>query len=289
MAQTATTGSLQSAQNIVIAGVRYTAESAAPCQNLIERFMLGKGEYQLTIPKVGQATFQDLTDGVDLVDEEDIGLSVTDLTTSEIGAKFILTDKLVRQFNEDVFNVVGRQLGDARARFVDRSIIALFSSLNGGTSLGKDGATLGIQQASALAVRAAADLYPQPISMVHHPNAIGTLARDAAAIGATYYAGILQGLSERLLRRFFRIQINGVNFFWDSNIDKISGVDSAYGAIFSKSAMAMVESHAPTVERERDASLRAWEVVMTQDYGVYEIDDGYGAPARYEIGNLVTS
>ncbi len=285
--QTASTTNLDKAQNTVIAMARYTAESATPCQNTIENFTLSKGQSTLTIPKVGQVTFQALTDGVDLTDEADIGLTYTDLTTSEIGAKFILTKKLVRQFNEDVFKMVGRQLGDGRARYVDNSIISLFSGFSNG--LGADGATLGLSQASACTVYAFSQLFPQPISVVHHPNAIGTLGRGTAAIGQTYYAGIMQGLSEKLLRNFFQIQISGVNFLWDANIAKIGTTDSGYGAIYSKSAMAMLHGWDQEVDREYDASLRGWEVVMTQDYGVYEIDDAYGASMRYEIGNLVTT
>jgi hypothetical protein len=80
-----------------------------------------------------------------------------------------------------------------------------------------------------------------------------------------------------------------VSFYNDGNIAKISGTDSGYGAIFSKSAMCYVESQAWRTERERDASLRAWEVVTVSDYGVFELDDSYGAPMRYEIGDLTTS
>jgi len=42
-------------------------------------------------------------------------------------------------------------------------------------------------------------------------------------------------------------------------------------------------------ERQRDASLRATEVVMTADYGVFELDDSRGAPVTFEIGDLATA
>ncbi len=116
MAQTATTGNLENAQNIIIAAARYTEEHNAPAMNLIEQFTLPKGAKQVTVPKVGQMSMQDLTDGVDIVDEEDIGMTTVDLTASEVGAKIILTDKLVRQSAENVFSMIGRQLGDGMAR-----------------------------------------------------------------------------------------------------------------------------------------------------------------------------
>ena len=96
-------------------------------------------------------------------------------------------------------------------------------------------------------------------------------------------------MSAELLRNFWKINIDGVNFFWDANIDKVSGYDSGYGAIFSKSAMAFVNGWSPEVEREYDASLRAWELVMVSDYGCFELDDSYGAAMQYEIGALATN
>lgn len=287
--QTATTGNLENAQMMVLEACRYTAEHNAPVIATFEQFNLGKGNKQLTIPKVGQMTAQALADGVDIVDSEDIGLTTTDLTTSEYGLKVVLTYKLINQFNEDVFRVVGKQMGDAIARYRDESAIALFSALNGGTVLGADNKNLSLQNASACVSWLMAHKAPRPWIAVHHPNAVSYLAQSAAAIGATYWAGVLQGLSEEILRDFWRINLNGVNFLQDGNIAKIAGYDSGYGAIYSKSAMAAITGWAPLVEREKDISLRGWEVVLTTDYGVFEIDDFYGAAMQYEIGDLASN
>jgi len=270
-------------------------EHNAPCIHLSERLKLGKGQKSMTIPKAGQVEAHDLTDGVDIVQEEDIGMTYTSLSTSEVGLKFILTDKLVRQLNEDAFKIIGRQMGDAMARKRDKDIIALFSALNGGTTLGADNLHLSAGLAARCVSRATAHKYPNPVHVVHHPNALANLSMGLVSIGSQsalvthYYSGILSPDQEKYLRNFFAININGVNFFHDGNIEKIGSTDSGYGAIFSKSAMAIIESQAPQTERERDASLRAWEVVMVADYGCYEIDDSYGAPMRFEIGDMVTT
>jgi len=289
--QTATTGELDHAQGIIIEKARYTMEHSMPVINLVEHFRLTKGNKQVTVPKVAQMTAVGLTDGVDLVDTEDINMTTTDLTASEIGLKVILTDKLVRQLNEDVFGIVGRQMGDAVARKKDTDAIALFSALNGGTALGADNAYLKMANAQGCAAWAKANKLPQPIYFVHHPYCIGYLAGTAATSFATY--PMPRGLSEDLLKDFYRgIVLNGVGFFEDGNIEKIGGgvtYDSAYGAVFSKSAIAYLESVAFNTERERDASLRGTEVIVTADYGLFELDDDYGAPCQYEIGALSTS
>tara|TARA_Y100000310_G_scaffold144390_1_gene143636 strand:+ start:12186 stop:13061 length:876 start_codon:yes stop_codon:yes gene_type:complete len=288
--QTATTGSLENAQNIIIAQAKYTAEHNMPTANLVEHFTLGKGNKQLTIPKVGQMDAENLVDGIDMITIEEIGLTTTDLTTGEVGLKVVLTYKLVNQFNEDVFRMIGRQMGDAMARKKERDLQALFSALNGGTALGADGNLLNMRAAAGCVVFATANKFPPPVAVVHHPNALGELSINAMAIGsATFYAGILQGYSEELLRNFWSMRVNGVNFFHSGEIDKISGVDSGYGAIFSKSSMCIIEGWAPMVEREKDISMRGHEVVITADYGVFELDDSYGAPMRYEIGAISTT
>ena len=59
MAQTATTGNLESAQKIILAVAKYTEEHNAPALNLIEQFPLPKGAKQVTVPKVGQMSMLD--------------------------------------------------------------------------------------------------------------------------------------------------------------------------------------------------------------------------------------
>jgi hypothetical protein len=294
--QTATTGNLENAQRIILAQSRYTEEHNAPCAELIEHFTLAQGAKTMTVPKVGQATAANLTDGVDLIDSQDIGMTTTDLTTGEVGLKYILTDKLLRQENEDVFKMIGRQGGDAFARKKNRDIIALFSALNGGTTLGVDNASLTLSMATGVVAYATSHKFPKPVYVVHHPNAIAMLSQSAMSLSGaggvavdTYFTGILGGLSEELLRNFWGIKINGVNFFQTGDIDKNAGYDSGYGAIFSKNAMCIITSKSLETERERDASLRAWEVVTVADYGVFELDDTYGAPMLYEIGDLSTT
>ena len=83
--------------------------------------------------------------------------------------------------------------------------------------------------------------------------------------------------------------INGVSIFEDGNISKVSGVDSGIGVIADKGAMAALTSVDTRTERQRDASLRATEVVMTADYGVFELDDTRGAGLTYKVSDLATN
>jgi len=230
--QTATTGQLANAQRIAIEQARYTAEHSAPCVNLVEHMRLEQGEKSVVVPNVGQMTASSLTDGVDLVASEDIGMTTTTLTTSEVGLKVILTDKLVRQQNEDMFRVVGRQMGDAVARKKDTDVISLFSAFNGGTTLGVSGASLTLQNLGACIAFAKANKFPSPVSVVHHPNAIFRTVLNTTLIPSLTNP-LPHGFSEDLLRDFYKFVLNQVAVFEDGNIT--SGV-AAVGAIFSMSA-----------------------------------------------------
>ena len=290
MAQTATTGNLENAQKIIISSARYTEEHNAPALALIEQFSLPKGAKQVTVPKVGQMSMSDLVDGQDIIDEEEIGMTTVDLTASEVGAKVILTDKLVRQAADNVFSMIGRQLGDGMARKKDTDVIALYPNLNGGTVLGADGRSMSAANTHAIISNAKANKFGSQLYILHHPNAVANLSKEAATTAGNN-AEITSGWSADLLSNFYSglRPINGVPIFEDGNIDKVSSVDSGYGVIADKTAMAALTSVETRTERQRDASLRATEVVMVSDYGVFELDDSRGAPVQFEIGDLATS
>ena len=277
MAQTASTGSLENAQRTIIASVIYTQEHNAPAMNLIEKMTLQKGSSTVTVPKVGQMSISDLVDGQDIVDEEDIGMTTTSLTAAEVGAKVILTDKLVRQSQANIFQMIGRQLGEGMARKKDTDVHALYSGLNGGTVYGVANAVLSMQNVASGIAKAKGDKFGMDLYILHHPNAIYDLVNSAAVTPGTTYP-IPSGFAADLLEKFWvgLRPINGVSIFEDGNL-AIDSDDDATGVIASKEALVVLESVAQKTERQRDASLRATEVVITADYGVFELDDSRGA------------
>jgi hypothetical protein len=219
-------------------------------------------------------------------------MTTVDLTASEVGAKVILTDKLVRQAADNVFSMIGRQLGDGMARKKDGDVIALWPSLNSGTILSADNASWTTAIVHNAIAYAKEKKFGNQLYIIHHPNAVAALSQASATTADTAAAaGLTSGWSVDLLQNFYSglRPINGVSIFEDGNIAKISGTDSGYGVIADKTAMASLTSVETRTERQRDASLRATEVVMTADYGVFELDDSRGAAFRAEIATLITT
>jgi len=286
MPQNATTGSLESAQKIIIATARYTEEHNAPAMNLIETFNLPKGNKQVTVPRVGQMGMSDLVDGLDIVDEEQIGMTTVDLTASEVGAKIILTDKLVRQSAQNVFSIIGRQLGDGMARKKDVDVLALYSGFS--TDIGAAGRSMSLANVSATVAYAKGKKFGSQVYIVQHPFAVWDIANTAVTASSTY--PVPTGWSQDLLGNFFSglRPINGVPIFEDGNIT-IDSSDDAVGVCADKSALAVLKSVDTRTERQRDASLRATEVVITADYGVFELDDSKGVALTLDAGTPATS
>ncbi len=286
MAQTATTGSLENAQRIIISTARYTEEHNAPAMNLIEKFTLPKGSKQVTVPKVGQMSMSDLVDGLDIVDEESIGMTTVDLTAAEVGAKVILTDKLVRQSATNVFSIIGRQLGDGMARKKDVDVLALYSGFS--TDIGAAGRSMSLANVSAAVAYAKGKKFGSNVYIVQHPFAVWDVANTAVTASTTY--PVPAGWTADLLGNFFSglRPINGVPIFEDGNIS-IDSNDDAVGVIADKSALAVLMSQDTRTERQRDASLRATEVIITADYGVFELDDSKGAALTLDAGTPATS
>ena len=279
--QIASTVDLVTAQRVVIANALFTEEYKRPTTALVSQFTLGQGEKSLVIPKVAQMSAARLSDGVDMTDSQNIGMTTNTVSPVEAGMKVILTDKLVRQLNESVFAIIGTQVGEAMGTIKEVDVIALFSGLNGGTALGGDGNLLTLDNLAACISVARDNKYGEDLVIVHHANAIFAVAKD-----------FLQSSPQRLdapsfvedvVRDFYNFSISGVPIFEANHIPKIGSVDSGYGAIMSRRALGFLTSVGMSSAMERDESLRATELVTVSDYIAFELDDVRGAPMRYEI------
>jgi hypothetical protein len=201
----------------------------------------------------------------------------------------VLTDKLVRQSVPNVFQMVGRQLGEGMARKKDTDVQALYENLNDGTDLGATTKLLTAVNLTGCIAFAKANKFGSKVYVVHHPNAIAEFVKSAA-ITPSVAAPVPSGWTSELLKDFFvgLRPLNGVPLFEAGNIPEDSNGDG-YGCIADQGAMATLTSVKMRTERERDASLRGTEVVITADYGVFELDNDRGAPMLYKISSMSTS
>ena len=83
-------------------------------------------------------------------------------------------------------------------------------------------------------------------------------------------------LQNEAMRTGFIGEIAGVRIFESSNVDGTTDTDNCKGAVFSQDALGLAMMQDLKIESQRDASLRADEIVATAVYGVGELHDSYG-------------
>jgi hypothetical protein len=175
------------------------------------------------------------------------------------------------------------------ARKKDTDVHALYDTLNGGVNFGATGTAFTLAYVAGAIARSKANKFGNNVYILHHPNAVFDIANTAVTASATY--PVPKGWSEDLLGNFFSglRPLNGVPIFEDGNLAFESNGTDAKGVIADKSAMAVLNSVETRTERQRDASMRATEVVMTSDYGVFELDDSRGAAMFFDATAPATS
>ena len=69
---------------------------------------------------------------------------------------------------------------------------------------------------------------------------------------------------------------------YESSLISIDGSDDAKAGVFSREALALAMKRDFQIERQRDASLRGWELNATAIYGVGELEDTYGIEMLFD-------
>ena len=111
-----------------------------------------------------------------------------------------------------------------------------------------------------------------------HPYQAHDLAADLAPVG-TY--PVPSGISQTVLENHWVGRAFGVDLFQAGNLP-VDGEDDAKGGVFSREALVLVIFKDWAVERERDASLRAWELNVVADYGYAEYQDAWGVEMYFD-------
>jgi hypothetical protein len=164
------------------------------------------------------------------------------------------------------------------ARKKDEDLLALLAGFS--ETFGADNKIMSVANVASVIAIAKNMKCPRPMAIVEHPYAVFELTKNIVITPANTYP-IPHGFSEDMLKDFWALTLDGVPILNDGNID-IAANGTAVGGCFSKAALCTVQSMAPKTERERDASLRATELVLVSDYGCYELDDGYGIKLIFE-------
>jgi len=203
----------------------------------------------------------------------EISTGVANITLTETGIMTTLTDMAKNHSVSNVVADLGKLFGEAIAKRHDRALTGLFDSFSASINTAAD-------TQSELTV---ADLFkaystlkaagvPGPYYGVFNPKAIYNIKKTLTNtfVNPNASAVVNQAMSEGFIGR-----IAGIDIFETSNVVESSATSST-NAVFSRDALGLAVATGLKVETQRDASLRAEEVVATSVYGVSVLHNSYG-------------
>ena len=282
MANESTTTSLNDLLPSIVAEAMFVAQERSIMRGLVRNFSLPMGSGKtVTVPIYGKQTAAGLTEGTDLTNTQ-ISTDGATLTVAEVGIMATVTDMARNTSASNVIADVGRLVGEAIAAKIDKDLTALFA----GFSAGEGDYTGQITAASifkSVAKLRGAGVDPAGIVCVLHPEIAYDLKAALTTNGnVAFTAGAFGNVANEAMQMGYVGNLAGVPVFETSNIDYVTNAGDFPGAVFHRDALGLALMQDIRIETQRDASLRADELVATAVYGVGELYDGYGRYLKYD-------
>lgn len=301
MAGTTGTSQINDAVERFLAESRYTMqENPGVVKSSIRRERLPENAGPaVNIPKYGQVTTFALTEGVDMAQAQQITDTGMTITPAEYGAQVVLTDLMLMTVRDEFFKVAGKILGDSFDRQQDQTLCDDMDNFS--LALGSAGTalSLGHVMAAHASVKYNApangtagrggEPAPDPITLIHTPAALHSLRKSlvghvaGAVTLATGNTPASTPDSPNMANAGMTIDvIPGLTVKSDINFNKDTS-DDVKGGLLSKEAMILVElGPGASVEKERDASLRGWELNFVGRWARGEYNNGWGREMLFD-------
>ena len=276
MANESTSSTLSELYTEIVAEAQFVASEKSIMRNLVKNYAISGGGKAVEVPVYAAVSAAAVADATDLSNTAINPSSVT-ITASEVGVMTTLTDLARNSAPRNVAADIGKLFGEALATKQDTDLTNLFNGFS--VALG-DGSTA-ITPAvlfNALSTLKENALSTDGCQVVLHPK----IAYDLKSGFTNTFAGLDTELSNEALRSGHIGKIAGMNVFETSNMANTGTAGDYKGGAFHKDALAIAMMQDVKIETQRDASLRADEIVATSVYGVGEIHDSYGIELHYD-------
>jgi hypothetical protein len=258
-----------------VAEALFVASEQSIMRPLVRNYAVTGGGKSVEVPIYSAVSAAAVSEASDLSNTAINPTSVT-ITCSENGIMTTLTDLGRNAAPRNVAADIGRLFGEAIAKKIDTDLTALF----GGFSTTVGSASTAMSAAlifQAVAKLRAAGVSGDGLNAVIHPQ----VAFDLKSGLTNTFANPNAGVGNEILRSSLVGQIAGVNIFETSNMADSSGNNPGTtgdykGAVFNQDALGLAMMQDLKIETQRDASLRADEIVATAVYGVGELNDANG-------------
>ena len=272
MANETTSSFLSELYTEIIQEAIFTFQETSVMRPLVTTYNISGQGKQIAVPVYPAISASAVAEGTDLSNTAVNPTEVT-ITASEIGVMTSLTDLGRDSAARNVTADIGKLFGDALADKVDTDVAGLFSSFS--ADIGSAGTELTPELIFKAVATLRANNVPGPYYGVFHPKAAFNLKKVLTNAGYTTSSSSISDLGNEALRSGFIANVAGVNIFENSNIT-IDQYDDAVGAVFHPISLGLAMKADFKIETQRDASLRATEIVATMTKGQGVVKNDYG-------------
>ena len=279
---TTTTSTLNDLLPSIVAEALFVASERSIMRGLVKNYALGPQQGKtVTVPIYPLQTAYSLTEGGDITSNA-VSTSGATLTVSEVGLMTTVTDLARISSASNVVADVGRLFGEAIARKIDRDLTAQFANFTTNV-LGNVTAASSTIAASdifkAVAKLTSAGVPTGDVYAVLHPR----IAYDLKAnLTNTYQNPNMGPVQNEAMTMGYVGMLAGVPIFETSNMAGQVGDGDFTGAVFHRDALGLAVMQDIKIETQRDASLRADEIVASAIYGVGTVYEAYGVALGFD-------
>jgi HK97 family phage major capsid protein len=277
MANESTSSTLSELYTEIVAEAQFVATEQSIMRNLVRNYTISGGGKAVEVPVYSAVSAAAVAEATDLSNTA-IDPSSATITASEVGVMTTLTDLARNAAPRNVAADIGKLFGEAIAKKQDQDLIALFD----GFSVTSGDGTTAMSAAVVFNVLSTLRANSLPINecaIVLHPK----IAYDLKAnLTNTFANANANDLANEALRSGFVGRLAGLPVFETANMANTGTAGDYKGGAFHRDAIALAEMQGLKIETQRDASLRADEIVATAVYGVGEIHDSYGVELHYD-------
>ena len=271
MASETTSSTLSELYTEIVAEALFVASEKSLMRGLVKNYQIVGQGLSVEVPIYAVVSAAGVNEATDLSNTAINPSSVT-ITASEIGIMTTLTDLGRNAASRNVAADIGKLFGEAIAKKIDVDLIALFdgfSKIVGGADVAFSAAKL----FEATAELRNLGVPSQDLACVVHPY----IAYDLkGALTNTFANPNPSDVANEAMNTGFVGRVAGVPVYESSNISNTGTTGDYKGALFHRDAMGLAMMQDLKIETQRDASLRADEIVATAVYGVSELHSTYG-------------
>ena len=271
MANESTSSTLSELYTEIVAEALFVASEKSIMRPVVKNYAISGGGKSVEVPIYAAVSAAAVSEATDLSNTAINPTSVT-ITASENGIMTTLTDLARNSAPRNVAADIGKLFGEAIAKKIDTDLTALFDGFSTAVGSGSTALTAALVFQSIANVRNAG-VSMDGVSTVLHPM----VAYDLKAnLTNTFANANGNDLANEALRNGFVGRLGGVPIYETTNVANDGTAGDYKQGVFHRDALGLAMMQDLKIETQRDASLRADEIVATAVYGVGELNDSYG-------------